>query len=69
MQFFFFCFFVIEILQIELADDAGVERIPETWGNDPNGRATNNPKTILSGGGLQPLGGHEATGTKFYSDS
>lgn len=48
--------------KIELADDAEVDRIPETWGNDCDGQVTSDPKKVLCGGGLQPLGGHEETG-------
>ena len=48
--------------QIELANDSGVDQIPETWGNDCEGRVTIDPKSVLSGGGLQPLGGQEETG-------
>ncbi|VDD88380.1 unnamed protein product [Enterobius vermicularis] len=48
--------------KIELANDSGVDQIPETWGNDCEGRVTIDPKSVLSGGGLQPLGGQEETG-------
>uniref|UniRef100_A0A0N5AUT6 Malate/L-lactate dehydrogenase n=1 Tax=Syphacia muris TaxID=451379 RepID=A0A0N5AUT6_9BILA len=48
--------------KIELEDECGVEKIPETWGTDCNGEVTVDPKSVLSGGGLQPLGGCEETG-------
>ncbi|XP_069018761.1 uncharacterized oxidoreductase YjmC-like isoform X1 [Embiotoca jacksoni] len=36
--------------------------IPEGWGADPEGRLTTDPKRVLNGGGLVPIGGSEATG-------
>ncbi|XP_038663966.1 uncharacterized oxidoreductase YjmC-like [Scyliorhinus canicula] len=43
------------------------EEVPEGWGCDSNGKATTNPTLILTGGGLVPLGGSEATsGYKGY---
>ncbi|KAK3558217.1 hypothetical protein QTP86_013987 [Hemibagrus guttatus] len=36
--------------------------IPEGWGCDANGLASSDPKAVLSGGGLVPVGGSETTG-------
>ncbi|XP_055505078.1 uncharacterized oxidoreductase YjmC-like [Leucoraja erinacea] len=43
------------------------EEVPVGWGCDPDGKDTTDPAKILSGGGLLPLGGNEATsGYKGY---
>eukprot|EP01120_Amphizonella_sp_Union-15-10_P006467 TRINITY_DN207_c0_g1_i2.p1 TRINITY_DN207_c0_g1~~TRINITY_DN207_c0_g1_i2.p1 ORF type:complete len:361 (-),score=60.99 TRINITY_DN207_c0_g1_i2:50-1132(-) len=43
------------------------EKIPSGWAVDKNGRETNDPKEMLEGGGLLPLGGSEITaGYKGY---
>nr|ADO28406.1 malate dehydrogenase [Ictalurus furcatus] len=36
--------------------------IPEGWGCDANGLPSSDPKAVLSGGGLVPVGGSETTG-------
>uniref|UniRef100_A0A3P8S5V6 Malate dehydrogenase n=1 Tax=Amphiprion percula TaxID=161767 RepID=A0A3P8S5V6_AMPPE len=36
--------------------------IPEGWGCDPQGKLTTDPKKVLTGGGLVPIGGNEDTG-------
>ncbi|XP_029952226.1 uncharacterized protein LOC115391935 [Salarias fasciatus] len=38
------------------------ESIPEGWGCDSKGKITTDPKEVLNGGGLVPIGGSEATG-------
>ena len=38
------------------------EGIPSGWGVDGRGEATEDPKRVLDGGGLCPLGGLEMTG-------
>ncbi|CAJ0962752.1 unnamed protein product, partial [Mesorhabditis belari] len=48
--------------KIEVVDKRGGKTIPPCWGADANGRETTNPKVVLNGGGLQPLGGSEPTG-------
>uniref|UniRef100_A0A1I7XQ96 Peptidase A1 domain-containing protein n=1 Tax=Heterorhabditis bacteriophora TaxID=37862 RepID=A0A1I7XQ96_HETBA len=48
--------------KIEVVDRRGGRRIPSAWGADANGIETFDPKTVLNGGGLQPLGGSDATG-------
>uniref|UniRef100_A0A1I8ADM1 Malate/L-lactate dehydrogenase n=1 Tax=Steinernema glaseri TaxID=37863 RepID=A0A1I8ADM1_9BILA len=48
--------------KIEVAEKRGATKIPNGWGADPNGVETNDPKVVLGGGGLQPLGGQEANG-------
>ncbi|XP_027887455.1 LOW QUALITY PROTEIN: uncharacterized protein LOC114153253 [Xiphophorus couchianus] len=35
--------------------------IPDGWGCDPEGHVTTDPKSVLTGGGLVPIGGSEAT--------
>lgn len=47
--------------QVELHERRG-DTIPEGWGCDAQGKLTTNPKEVLSGGGLVPIGGSEATG-------
>jgi LDH2 family malate/lactate/ureidoglycolate dehydrogenase len=47
--------------KVELSDRKG-EQVPNTWGADSQGHGTTNPKDILQGGGLLPLGGLEETG-------
>lgn len=46
---------------MELYERRG-DPIPEGWGCDAQGQLTTEPKRVLSGGGLVPLGGSEATG-------
>lgn len=48
---------------MELYDRRG-DPIPEGWGCDAHGHLTTDPKRVLSGGGLVPIGGNEATGQK-----
>ncbi len=48
---------------MELHDRRG-DPIPEGWGCDPQGKLTPDPKKVLNGGGLVPIGGSEATGQK-----
>ncbi|RCN29437.1 malate/L-lactate dehydrogenase [Ancylostoma caninum] len=48
--------------KIEVVDRRGGKRIPRSWGADADGVETQDPKEVLNGGGLQPLGGSEATG-------
>ncbi|EJD73540.1 hypothetical protein LOAG_19042 [Loa loa] len=38
------------------------QTVPDTWGVEKNGCISNDPKKILDGGGLLPLGGSELTG-------
>ncbi|XP_058501351.1 uncharacterized oxidoreductase YjmC-like [Solea solea] len=47
--------------KVELHDRRG-DTIPEGWGCDAEGKLTTDPKRVLSGGGLLPIGGSEATG-------
>ena len=47
--------------QVELHERRG-DTIPEGWGCDAQGKLTTDPKKVLSGGGLVPIGGSEATG-------
>ena len=49
--------------QVELHERRG-DTIPEGWGCDPQGKLTTDPKRVLDGGGLVPIGGSEATGQK-----
>jgi len=49
--------------QVELHERRG-DTIPEGWGCDAGGTLTTDPKRVLSGGGLVPIGGSEATGQK-----
>ena len=55
--------------KIELA---GVkeQKIPEGWAADRNGKVSNDPNKVLSGGGLFPLGGTELNSKPilFYSE-
>ncbi|KAE9421727.1 hypothetical protein Angca_007247 [Angiostrongylus cantonensis] len=48
--------------KIEIMEQRGAKRIPRGWGADAYGVETQDPKKVLNGGGLQPLGGSEATG-------
>ena len=48
--------------KIEVVDKRGGKWIPSGWGADPRGNETHDPKVVLGGGGLQPLGGAEETG-------
>ncbi|KHN76802.1 Malate dehydrogenase [Toxocara canis] len=48
--------------KIEVAAQRGVHHIPRSWGCDATGHETTDPQTVLSSGGLQPLGGQEETG-------
>lgn len=50
-------------VQVELHERRG-DSIPEGWGCDGQGQLTSDPKKVLSGGGLVPIGGSEATGEK-----
>ncbi|KAM4573674.1 putative oxidoreductase YjmC [Odontesthes bonariensis] len=47
--------------KVELNDRRG-DPIPDGWGCDPHGKITTDPKRVLTGGGLVPIGGSEATG-------
>ncbi|KAG7230899.1 hypothetical protein INR49_024927 [Caranx melampygus] len=47
--------------KVELHERRG-DPIPEGWGCDPQGKLTTDPKKVLKGGGLVPIGGCEATG-------
>ncbi|XP_062849773.1 uncharacterized oxidoreductase YjmC-like [Trichomycterus rosablanca] len=47
--------------KVELNDRSG-HSIPEGWGCDAQGHPTSDPKKVLSGGGLVPVGGSETTG-------
>ncbi|XP_056272339.1 uncharacterized oxidoreductase YjmC-like [Pseudoliparis swirei] len=47
--------------KVELHERRG-DTIPEGWGCDAGGTLTTDPKRVLSGGGLVPIGGSEATG-------
>ncbi|XP_022611788.1 uncharacterized protein LOC111229649 [Seriola dumerili] len=47
--------------KVELHERRG-DPIPEGWGCDAQGKLTPDPKKVLSGGGLVPIGGSEATG-------
>lgn len=49
------------MFQVELHHRSGLS-IPEGWGCDAEGRFSTDPKAVLSGGGLVPLGGSENTG-------
>lgn len=52
--------------KIELNERKGIP-IPEGWGADKNGQQTTDPKEVLNGGGMLPLGGSEETsGYKGY---
>ncbi|CAI4225342.1 unnamed protein product [Auanema sp. JU1783] len=48
--------------KIEVVDRRGGKRIPPGWGADADGVETYDPKEVLNGGGLLPLGGQENTG-------
>lgn len=62
------CFseYIIVSLKVEIAKRRG-EQVPETWGVEKGGKLSTNPETILSGGGLFPLGGSEVTGEHLVS--
>uniref|UniRef100_A0A3Q2DY02 Uncharacterized oxidoreductase YjmC-like n=1 Tax=Cyprinodon variegatus TaxID=28743 RepID=A0A3Q2DY02_CYPVA len=47
--------------KVELNERRG-DPIPDGWGCDPEGHVTTDPKSVLTGGGLVPIGGSEATG-------
>jgi len=47
--------------KVEIADTEK-RPVPHGWGVDQDGRSTTDPKAILDGGGLLPLGGTEDTG-------
>jgi len=47
---------IVPIGKITVYDKAG-EKIPEGWGIDQNGQVTTDPKAVLQGGALLPLGG------------
>ncbi|KAI4901725.1 hypothetical protein NFI96_010951 [Prochilodus magdalenae] len=47
--------------KVELHERNGIS-IPEGWGCDVDGRFSTDPKAVLCGGGLVPLGGSENTG-------
>lgn len=47
--------------KVELHDRSDLT-IPEGWGCDDKGNLTTDPKKVLNGGGLVPIGGSEATG-------
>uniref|UniRef100_A0A914C9V9 Malate dehydrogenase n=1 Tax=Acrobeloides nanus TaxID=290746 RepID=A0A914C9V9_9BILA len=47
--------------KVELADRKGKKEVPQVWGADKDGHPTSDPKAILNGGGLLPLGGPEET--------
>uniref|UniRef100_H3CSR4 Malate dehydrogenase n=2 Tax=Tetraodon nigroviridis TaxID=99883 RepID=H3CSR4_TETNG len=47
--------------KVELHDRRG-DSIPEGWGCDAEGKLSTDPKKVLNGGGLVPIGGSEATG-------
>uniref|UniRef100_A0A3P9LFB9 Uncharacterized oxidoreductase YjmC n=1 Tax=Oryzias latipes TaxID=8090 RepID=A0A3P9LFB9_ORYLA len=47
--------------KVELSERHG-DSIPDGWGCDPQGKITADPKRVLTGGGLVPIGGSEATG-------
>ncbi|TWW75794.1 hypothetical protein D4764_13G0004560 [Takifugu flavidus] len=47
--------------KVELHDRRG-DSIPEGWGCDTHGKLSTDPKKVLNGGGLVPIGGSEATG-------
>ena len=53
---------------MELHERRG-DSIPEGWGCDAQGKLTTDPKRVLSGGGLVPIGGSEATGVFLLSFS
>ncbi|XP_035012796.1 delta(1)-pyrroline-2-carboxylate/Delta(1)-piperideine-2-carboxylate reductase-like isoform X3 [Hippoglossus stenolepis] len=46
--------------RVELHERHG-DTIPEGWGCDAQGKLTTDPKRVLDGGGLVPIGGSEAT--------
>lgn len=47
---------IVPIGKITVYDKAG-EKIPEGWGIDKDGKVTTEPKDVLNGGALMPLGG------------
>lgn len=48
--------------KVEIADRRMKKEVPAGWGADRNGVPTIEPKKILDGGGLLPLGGPEESG-------
>lgn len=58
------CFLSSFLSQVELQARNG-RSIPEGWGCDANGLPSSDPKVVLSGGGLVPVGGSETTGLCF----
>uniref|UniRef100_A0A914DI66 Malate dehydrogenase n=1 Tax=Acrobeloides nanus TaxID=290746 RepID=A0A914DI66_9BILA len=48
--------------KVEVERRLGHKTIPNSWGVDSNGHETTDPEAVVNGGGLTPLGGHEATG-------
>jgi len=52
--------------KIEIANVKGAP-IPDGWGTDEKGQVCNDPKSVINGGGLLPLGGAEiSSGYKGY---
>ncbi|MED6260784.1 hypothetical protein ATANTOWER_028774 [Ataeniobius toweri] len=51
----------VAIGKVELNERRG-DPIPDSWGCDPQAHVTTDPKSVLTGGGLVPIGGSEATG-------
>lgn len=49
---------IVPIGRITVFEKAG-KPIPEGWGIDHNGRITSDPKAVLQGGALMPLGGSD----------
>ncbi len=47
---------IVPIGKVTVYDKAG-EKIPEGWGVDKDGKVTTDPKAVLQGGALMPLGG------------
>jgi LDH2 family malate/lactate/ureidoglycolate dehydrogenase len=43
-------------------------RIPLTWGVDAQGRQTDDPKAVVEGGSILPLGGHKGYGLSLIID-
>jgi ureidoglycolate dehydrogenase (NAD+) len=44
------------------------KRIPTTWGVDDQGQPTDDPKAIVEGGSIQPMGGHKGYGLSMVID-
>ncbi|XP_070534633.1 uncharacterized oxidoreductase YjmC-like isoform X2 [Ptychodera flava] len=56
----------VAVGKVELCDRKE-SSIPNGWGVDAKGKQTNDPKAVLNGGGLLPLGGtEESSGYKGY---